>query len=103
MRDLDITNPYPASSKEHLAYQRAYDFASAYPFEDDKAMCGRVIGFMLKELPWDEGRSKLATEIISCTNEQALADLGTFYVNHFLRACETLKLAAVIYLILTLP
>lgn len=61
MMDLDITNPYPAGSEEHLAYQRAYDFTSANPFEDNhKAMYGRVIGFMLKELPWDEARSMLA-------------------------------------------
>jgi hypothetical protein len=88
MRYLDITNPYPADSEENLAYQRAYDFASAYPFEDYNAMCGRVIGFLLKELPWDDGRSTLAKEVINCADEQALADLGTFYINHFLRACE---------------
>ena len=51
-------------------------------------MCGRVLGYMLRELPWENGRSKIASEVNSCTDERNLADVGTFYINHFLRACE---------------
>ena len=43
---------------------------------------------MLQELPWDGGRSKMASEVNSCANDKNLLDLGTFYINHFLRACE---------------
>lgn len=51
-------------------------------------MCGRVLGHMLRELPWDDGRAKMATEVNSCADDQSLVKLGTFYINHFLRACE---------------
>ena len=89
MIDLSATNPFQSGSQEYLAYQRAYDFASANPRLGYSAMCGRVIGHMLRELPWDGGRSKVASEVNSCANDKSLLDLGTFYINHFLRACES--------------
>jgi hypothetical protein len=88
MIDLKVTNPFPASSPEHLAYRRAYDLAKAYRRKDDKALSGRVLGYMLQELPWNEGRLKLASEVNSCPDEQSLVDLGNFFINYFLRVCE---------------
>jgi hypothetical protein len=88
MRDLGATNPFQAGSQEYLAYQRAYVITSAHRREHYNAMCGRVLGHMLRELPWDEGRSKMASEINNCAEDQSLVNLGTFYINHFLRACE---------------
>jgi hypothetical protein len=86
--DLNVTNPYPANSPEYLAYLRAYNLATAYPRRNVKAMCGRVLGYMLQELPWVNGRLTMAREVNSCLDEKSLVDLGTFYINHFLRACE---------------
>jgi len=87
MSDLDV-NPFTPGSQEYLAYQHAYNLASSYLRSERESMYGRVLGYMLRELPWDDGRSKIASEINSCTDERSLADLGVFYINHFLRACE---------------
>ena len=81
MRDLDANNPFT------LASQRAYTLTT-YRRSDHKSMCGRVLGYMLKELPWDSARLKMATEVNSCVDDQQLVDLGHFYINHFLRARE---------------
>jgi hypothetical protein len=86
--DLNVNNPITGGLQEHLAYQRVYALATAHPRRDHKAMCGRVLGYMLKELPWDNGRLKMATEVNRCINDQHLVDLGNFYINHFLLACE---------------
>ena len=88
MRDLGATNPFQAGSQEYLAYQRAYVITSAHRREHYNAMCGRVLGHMLRELPWDEGRSKMASEINNCADDQSLVNRGTFYIHHFLSACE---------------
>jgi hypothetical protein len=88
MINLSATNPFQSGSQEYIAYQRAYDFASANRWVDRSAMCGRVIGHMLRELPWDRGRSKLASEVNSCADDESLLNLGNFYIKHFLRACE---------------
>ena len=85
MQDLDVKNPFAASSPEHLAYQRAYALSMAYS-PSQHAMCGRILGYMLLEVPW--GRSTVASEINSCNGEQKLVDLGIFYIAHFLPACE---------------
>jgi hypothetical protein len=88
MQDLNFNNPFPAGTPDNLAYQRAFTLATAYPRRDRKAMCGRVLGYMLQELPWCDGRSKMASEVNSCVSEQHLVDLGMFYINHFLRSCK---------------
>ena len=85
---LDVTNPFQTSTPEYLAYQRAFSLATAYPHRNYEATCGRVLGYMLQELPWGSGRSKMASEVNSCIDERSLIDLGAFYLNHFLRGCE---------------
>ncbi|KIM79419.1 hypothetical protein PILCRDRAFT_823348 [Piloderma croceum F 1598] len=91
MQDLNFNNPFPAGTPDNLAYQRAFTLATAYPRRDRKAMCGRVLGYMLQELPWCDGRSKMASEVNSCVSEQHLVDLGMFYINHFLRSFRSAK------------
>jgi hypothetical protein len=69
MQDLNVNNPFAASTPENLAYQRAYRLAAAYPRRDPKSMCGRMLGYMLLELPWHDGRSKMASEVNSCIGD----------------------------------
>jgi hypothetical protein len=49
--DLGNTNPFASNSPEHLAYQHAYILYAAYLTTDYKAMCGRVLGYVLVEVP----------------------------------------------------
>jgi hypothetical protein len=86
--DLNITNPCPAGSPEHSAYQCAYGLVTAHPRRSYKALCGRVLGHMLQELPWIHSRLAIAQEVNRCINEQSLVELGTFYIDHFFGACE---------------
>jgi hypothetical protein len=89
LKDLPANNPFPPASDERRAYGHAYDLAfSSGRRTEPRALSGRVLGFMLVELPWDEGRSKMASEINSCTNDEKLIELGQFYVHHFFRCCE---------------
>jgi hypothetical protein len=88
MTDLNVANPFPASSPQHLAYRRAYDLSKASLRTADKALRGRVLGYMLQELPTINGRLKVASEVNSCVDEQSLVELGTFYITYFLGTCE---------------
>lgn len=88
MQDLNVDNPFAAGTPENLAYQHAYRLAMAYPSSNPQSMCGRVLGYMLLELPWPDGRSRMASEVNSCIGDHQLVDLGMFYIKHFLRACE---------------
>jgi hypothetical protein len=87
-RNLSATNPFASGSEEHAAYQRAYNLAIAHLYIDYQAICGRVLGFLLQELPWAEGRLVIARKVNSCINEQKLVELGQLYVDHFIRSCE---------------
>jgi hypothetical protein len=88
MKLLDVTNPFQTGTPEYLAYQRAFSLSVAYSRVDDNAMYGRLLGYMLQQLPWESGRSKLAAEVNSCIDERSLIELATFYIHHFLCGCE---------------
>jgi len=84
MKDLDHTNSFVPGSQEHLAYQWVYWLSMACVNIDYEAMCGRLLGYMLLEVPWDEGHSNVIKEINSCIGGQKLLDLATFHINFFL-------------------
>jgi hypothetical protein len=86
MEELAETNPYPNGSATDLAYLRSYELSMAS--QDFSAMCGRILGFMLLEVPSDDGRLKLANEINSCTNEEKLIVLAKLLLTHFILARE---------------
>ena len=94
MKHLDVKNPFNPSSPEYLAYQRAYALSRTYS-SGKNAMCGRVLGYMLLEVQLPLGRSKVASEINSCNGDQKLVDLGMFYIDHFLRACEYITMMSI--------
>ncbi|KIM71457.1 hypothetical protein PILCRDRAFT_93850 [Piloderma croceum F 1598] len=87
-RELAETNPYPNGSAANLAYLRSYELSMVS--QDFSSMCGRILGFMLLEVPSDDGRLKLASEINSCTNEEKLIDLAKL-LTHFIRAFQAAK------------
>ena len=86
MQELPETNPYPNGSAAYDAYLSSYQLSMAS--QDFSAMCGRILGFMLLEAPSDDGLLKLADEINSCKDEQALIYLGEYFLISFIRPCE---------------
>ena len=83
---LAETNPYTPSSPAHSAYKDAYDLSTND--EAYKVMCGRVLGYLLKEVPSNVGQLDVAKATNDCTDETKLIDLGTFYIERFIRTCE---------------
>jgi hypothetical protein len=44
----------------------------------------RVLGYLILEGPSDQAREVVANEIVSCENQEKVAELGKFYCDHFI-------------------
>ncbi|EKM51239.1 uncharacterized protein PHACADRAFT_263274 [Phanerochaete carnosa HHB-10118-sp] len=54
----------------------------------------RLLGNLLTYAPSNAGKAHIAQSVSSCKSDEELFDLGQFYQQHFIRACELCTLTA---------
>ena len=86
-------NEYPPGLW-HDAYNRCLDFeTTAHDLPElrsnARSMEARILGYLIREAPTPQGRDCLATEITSCLDDEALSELATLYLDHFIRCCAS--------------
>ena len=86
-------NEYPPGLW-HDAYSRCLDFettARDLPEirSNTRFMEARILGYLIREAPTLQGRDCLAIEITSCLDDDALSELATLYLDHFIRCCAS--------------
>ncbi|KAJ8597922.1 hypothetical protein M405DRAFT_779057 [Rhizopogon salebrosus TDB-379] len=87
-------NPFQVDSTPSNAYDvclvfesRASEASDTGGHKPSELVCARLLGYMLIHAPVDTGRDHLAKEILSCTGDDGLKQLGKFYFDHFIRLC----------------
>jgi hypothetical protein len=66
---------------------------SAQTHPDSKRLIyARILGYLMLEGPSDEACVAIAREILSCADEDVLANNGKMYYDHYIRACKLLLL-----------
>ena len=99
-----MPQPLPANQyninthpREHNAYAKcvAYEsntLAGLHPVPPGVSplVCARLLGYMILYAPTDIGRENISNEVMSCPNEEYLADMAKLYIQIFLRCCEYL-------------
>ncbi|KAF8635787.1 hypothetical protein AX17_003844 [Amanita inopinata Kibby_2008] len=88
--------PLPCQLPAHIssipraqsAYTRILNFeesAAATHSKPTLLIYARVLGYLILHGPSDTARATVTKEILSCIDEDALAELGKFYFDHFIR------------------
>ena len=47
----------------------------------------RILGYLIHHVPTDRGLRTVVHEIVSCSDDSALLEVGKMYYNHYIRAC----------------
>lgn len=77
----------------HDAYERCLDLENRHAQVLLRGhlpvlVCARLLGYLLRQAPTDEGRKILALEIMRCGDDKALQSLASIYDTRFRRVCE---------------
>lgn len=84
--------PCPHSFAEIPILRDAYERVLRLEVRDSAPVWARILGYMLLESSFDpESQMRLAKEILSAVDDEALEDLGRDYKNSFLLACGWLS------------
>ncbi|KAF8895162.1 hypothetical protein BD779DRAFT_1668499 [Infundibulicybe gibba] len=89
---LPRLNPFESTHLplSHRAYHRCLDLEDRHTSVKMSGkltvlICARFLGFMLVEAPVDAGREDFASEVVRCTDDEALQALANLYKNHLIR------------------
>ncbi|KAG8938888.1 hypothetical protein FRC04_007344 [Tulasnella sp. 424] len=89
-------NDYPSDSPHFHAYERCLELERS----EEKAsgnssippkICGRILGYMMREAPTSDGCDNVQREIESCESDEVLHALAHFYAMFFLRLFKKSK------------
>lgn len=82
-------NGFDSKTVQFSAYARCKSLEErAHSLQRDglsPLVCARILGYMLQYAPTDEGRDKVATEIMSYAGDSDLMALAQSYSNNFIR------------------
>jgi hypothetical protein len=93
---LPVTSPYFKNAErkdDNDPWQEAYKTCLQYEAQArshlNHLLCSRVLGYLIREAPYDKSRDNICQDINSCNGEyarlQALADL---YIRSFVQVCR---------------
>ena len=89
-RPAELSSRLSTSPTIRGAYPIIFRFEqSAQTHPDPKRLIyARILGYLILEGPSDEARVAIAREVLSCADEDAMANNGKMYYDHYIRACK---------------
>ena len=90
-----LPNPFPAQSHPGQAYKKCADLESIAPTNPalqktspPGLVAARLLGHLLVNS--ENGRTKLAREIIDASDDEMLVSLARHYITHFVKVCTSI-------------
>ena len=88
-------NPFPGQPHPHQAYQKCVHLESLAPTNPvlqntspPGVVAARLLGYLLVHS--ENGRPKLAREIIDASDNETLVSLARYYITHFVKVCTAI-------------